>query len=276
MKKQTMMLALMLACAWRAEAAENDPAQFTVGVKVWNSSWFSYNPGAYAVAGPGGEFALADSIDAVQGKSKTDAIPVLAVRKGNYVVSFTHASYASEFNTPRSSLIGPGGQNIATSRTDHLARKETDLTAAYFVMPNIALSVGLKHASEQRDTSTSLTPRSRLLNAKGKAFIAGALASFPIKGGLSAYGQLGYGPTRLTTTLADGSGSDTSTGRYLSSELGLSYALRMSDPFVKGLFVGIGYRSQTITTPGIAPAYGDPRDYRDVKDGVVFSITAAL
>ncbi len=50
----------------------------------------------------------------------------------------------------------------------------------------------------------------------------------------------------------------------------------MRDPFVKGLFVGIGYRTQTITTPGIAPAYGDAREFRDVKDGIVFSVTAAL
>lgn len=276
MNKQTMMTALLLACAWRAEAAEGEQAQFTVGVKIWNSSWFSYNPGAYTATGPDGKLALADSIDAVQGNSKTDAIPVLAVRKGSYVVSLSHASYASQFHTKHSSLIGPDGRNIATSRSDHLARKEIDLTAAYFVMPNIALSVGLKHASEQRDISTGISARSRFLNTKGKAVIAGALASFPIKGGLGAYGQLGYGPTRLTSALADGSGTDTSTGRYLSSELGISYALRMSDPFVKGLFVGIGYRSQTITTPGVSPAYGDTRDFRDVKDGVVFSITAAL
>ena len=279
--KKMGMVALLLAAAAPARVAlaaddGDSKAQFTVGLKVWNSSWLSYNPNVYSGVGPDGQFSLADSVDAVEGGTRTDAIPVIGVRKGNMVFSFTHASYATDFHTPRSSVIGPGGQNITTSRTDHLARKETDLVAAYFVLPNIALSAGLKHASESRDSSTGLSARTRFLNAKGKAILIGALATFPIKHGLNAYGQLGYGPTRLTTTLPDGSGSDTSNGRYLSSELGVSYALQMADPFVKGLFVGLGYRSQTIRTPGIAAAYGDARDYRDVKDGVVFSVTVAL
>ena len=278
--EKNIMLAVLLVCCAQAPLAqaadESSKAQFTLGVKLWNSSWSTYNPGIYTGVTAGGQPGLADSIDAVEGERKTDAIPVLAVRKGNYVVSFTQARYASNFHSPHSSVIGPDGSNILTSRTDHLQRKETDLTAAYFVIPNLALSAGLKYAAEERDTATAISAPSRLLNAKGKAIIFGALASFPVKDGMSVYGQLGAGPTRLTTTLADGSGADTSTGRYLSSELGISYALRMADPFVKGLYLGLGYRSQTITTPGISPGYGDSRKFRDVKDGVVFSLTAAL
>lgn len=274
------MLAVLLAwgaqssSAWAVDA--DSRAQFSVGVKVWNSSWFSYNPGVYAGVTPGGAPALADSVDAIEGDTKTDAIPVLAVRKGKYVLSVTHARYATNFYSPHSSVLAPGGANIITSRTDHLARKETDLTAAYFITSNIALSMALKQASEERDTTTGVSPTQRLLNAKGNAVIFGALGSFPIADGLSAYGQLGYGPTRLTTRLGDGSGEDTSTGRYLSSELGVSYALRMADPFVKGVFVGVGYRSQTFKTPGIGPAYQDGRKYRDVKEGFIFALTVAI
>lgn len=279
--KKVGIVTLLLAAGAPAQvalAADDgaSKAQFTVGLKVWNSSWLSYNPGVYTGVGTNGQPSLADSVDAVEGGTRTDAIPVIGVRKGNMVFSFTHASYASDFHTPHSSVIGPGGQNITTSRTDYLARKETDLVAAYFVLPNIAISAGIKHASEARDSSTDVTRRTRFIDAKGKAILLGALATFPIKHGVYAYGQLGYGPTRLTTTLADGSASDTSTGRYLSSELGVSYALQMADPFVKGLFVGLGYRSQTIRTPGLSGAYNDARDYRDVKDGVVFSVTVAL
>jgi hypothetical protein len=249
--------------------------QFSVGLKVWNSSWFSYNPGSYTGIAPTGGVALIESVDAVEGARKTDTIPVLALRSGKYVFSATHASYASNFHSPYSAVVAPDGSNIGTSRTDYLARKETDLTAAYFVVPNIALSIGIKHAAEARDTVTGLSPRQRLIEAKGKAFIVGASASFPIQGNLRAYGQLGYGPTRLKTELV-GLDSNTSKGRYLSSELGVSYALTVVDPYVKGAYVGLGFRSQTITTTGVGPGYLEPRDYRDIKDGVVFSLTIAI
>ena len=50
----------------------------------------------------------------------------------------------------------------------------------------------------------------------------------------------------------------------------------MADPFVMGAFVGVGYGSQTVKTPGIGPTYEDRRQCRDVKDGFVFALTVAL
>ncbi|MEJ7808401.1 MAG: hypothetical protein WKG03_21075, partial [Telluria sp.] len=176
------MLAVLLAWGAVPSAFAVDverKVQFSVGVKVWNSSWFSYNPGFYTGVRPDGQPALADSIDAIEGERTTDAIPVLNMRTGKLAFSLTHANYASHFFAQHASVVAPNGMNIVTTRTDHLTRKETDLTMAYFVMPNIALSMGIKSANESRDTVTGISTRQRLLNAKGRAVIFGGAANFP-------------------------------------------------------------------------------------------------
>ncbi len=271
-----MLLAGGAQCSAALAADEDDKAHFYLGLKVWNASWLSYNPGAYVGVTPGGTPGLIESVDAVEGTRKTDTIPVLSMSKGKFAVSATFASYASEFNTPYSAVVTPGGANVITSRTDYLSRKETDVTVAYSVLPNIALSVGVKRAKELRDTETALGgPRQRLISATANVLIFGTSARFPIKGNLSAYGLLGYGPMRLKTVITD-QVDGTMNGRYLGSELGLSYALGIVDPYVKGASVGLGYRSQTISTAGVGPGYLERRDYRDVKDGIVFSLTVAI
>jgi hypothetical protein len=219
---------------------------------------------------------LADSIDAIEGEQTTSIIPVIAIGKGQYVLSASHGRFDTSFYAQHSSVVGHAGQNILSSRTDHLVRKESDVTIAYLVTPNIALSAGLKYATETRDMAvgSSRAPE-RLLEADAIGLIFGAQANFPIAGGLRAYGQFGYGPGRVTTqgpTVA----KSTSAARYLVSEIGLNYALTMADPYVKGMSLGIGFRSQIFKTSGVGPAYLDRRDYRDTKDGIVMSLSVAI
>jgi hypothetical protein len=279
-KKSVVLISL---CAWLAPspvAADDGTGrpQINLGVKVWNSSWFSYLPGYYAGVSPLGVPSIADSVDAIEGERTTSTLPVVGLRSGKFLLSASHARYDSDFHSKHSSVLSPTGQNILTTRTDHLLRKESDLTAGYSVTPNIALTVGYKHASEERDTMLGITGNasSRSFEAKVKGLVFGVTANFPVRGGLGFYGLAGYGPARLETIVSGQGPSITSNGRYLISEIGLTYSLMITDAFVKGANVGLGYRSQTVKTDGVGPGFLDQRDYRDVKDGVTLSLTVAL
>jgi hypothetical protein len=263
--------------AFAADTDESRPL-ISIAVKVWNSSWLSYLPGAYTAITPTGAPALADSIDLVEGDRKTTTFPQLAVRKGNYYISASYAQYATDFRTPYSAFIGPNGLNVATSRSDHFSRKESDLTAGYFIHPNIALTAGFKYATETRDITLGIAGVSAPSGENiAKALIFGALVNLPIEGNLRAYSQLGYGPARVSTAFSNNSISGfKSSGRYLISEIGLNYSLSITDVFIKGANAGLGYRSQTVKTHSKPPAFLSQRDLRDVKDGIVFTLTVAI
>lgn len=269
-----------LAQSPAASAADSDESspRVSLAVKVWNSSWFSFLPSAYSAITPGGSPTRADSIDAVEGERKTTTFPQIAVSKGKVFISGSYAQFTSDFRVPYSSVIGPNGMNVATSRSDHFSRKESDIAAGYSITPNIALTAAIKYATEKRDTTLGLagaTFPSTENTVKG--LILGGLASMPIRGNLLAYTQFGYGFGRLTSTFSDNSiPSFQSNGRYLISEVGLNYSLAVSDVFIKGANAGLGYRSQTFKTHGKSPAFLTPRDLRDVRDGLVFTLTVAI
>lgn len=264
--------------AFAADSEEDAKPQLSIGIKVWNSSWFTYLPGLYTGITPTGTPALADSIDAVEGDRKTSIFPVLAVRKGSIFLSASLAKYSTDLRSAHSSVIAPNGMNVITSRSDHLARKESDLTTGYFITPNIALTAGVKYATEVRDTTLGITGVSTpFLDNTVKGAIVGALANFPVQGNLRLYSQLGYGFAKVHTQFADHTLAPIdSNGRYMIGEIGLNYSLAVSDVFVKGANAGLGYRSQIATTHGSAPAYRDRRDFRDTKDGIVFSLSVAI
>jgi hypothetical protein len=263
--------------AFAADPEESRP-QVSIGMKVWNSSWSTFLPGVYTGITPAGAPALADSIDAVEGDRKTSVFPVLGVRKGNTLLSASYAKYATDLRTLHSSVVAPNGMNVITSRSDHLSRKESDLTAGYFVTPNIALTAGFKYATEIRDTTLGLTGVSTpFLDNTVKGLLFGALANFSVQGNLRFYSQLGYGFAKVRTEFADPTLAPLdSNGRYLISEIGLNYALAVTDVFIKGANAGLGYRSQIVKTHGSGPAYRDRRDFRDTKDGIVFSLNVAI
>lgn len=280
-KNSLALISLCAALAPTAASAADDESlrpQISLGVKVWNSSWFSYLPGVYGGISPQGVPSVADSIDAVEGARKTTTLPIVGIRSGKFLLSASHARYASDFYSVHSSVLSPTGQNILTPRTDHLARTESDITAGYSATPNIALTIGYKHASEERDTNLAITgaASSRSLDAKVNGLVFGATANFPISGNLGFYGLAGYGPARVETRVPTSPDAIKSSGRYLISEIGLTYSLMVTDTFVKGMNVGLGYRSQTVKTSGVGPGFLDARDYRDVKDGVTLSLTVAL
>jgi opacity protein-like surface antigen len=282
MNKQLCVVAILglltqLPVALAQEGAASQ-TQVTIGARVWHSSWLSYLPSVYTGFTPGGAPGLVDSIDAVEGSTKTDVLPAIGVRYKDYLLSGSYARYTGDFEALHSSVISPGGQNIVTSRTDHISRKESDLAVGYYLTPNIALSLGYKYATEERATRFGIIGTSSpFLTNTVRGILVGAGASFPIQGGLRFYGNFGYGPARVKTEFADPTMARIdSNGRYLISEIGLNYALPFSTALMKGVSAGLGYRSQSFRTRGVGPAYRDRRDFRDVKDGVVLSLNISI
>ncbi|MET0855684.1 MAG: hypothetical protein ABWY27_02940 [Telluria sp.] len=252
--------------------------QVSIGVKVWQSSWLSYLPGVYTGVTPAGTPGLADIVDAIEGSREIDVLPTIGVRYRDYLVSASFARFSGDFQALHSSTVCPCGQNILTSRVDHISRKESDLALGYFVTPNVAVSVGYKHATEERTTQLGITGTTNpALSNRVRGVLLGAAASFAIEGRWRFYGNLGYGPGKVRTEFADPTiARIDANGRYLISEIGINYSLPFTNALMKGTIAGLGYRSQSFRTKSEGPAFRDRRDFRDVKDGVVLSFNVIM
>lgn len=263
---------LLLPAAGHAQETPPVP-HFSVGAKVWNASWLSYMPATYTGANAAGQPALADVIDSVEGSRRTSVLPLLAVRYGKFIASASYGRFKSDFSLLSSPVATPAGTVIST-RSDHFARRESDVTLGYFVLPQVALTLGYKHAREVRDTSLGIAPQRRpFLNNEADGVLLGAVASFPIEGALSFYAQGAYGPARIKTRSADDSIAPIDAhGRYLIGEVGLSYPILLDRAGLRAVSAAIGYRTQTVKTASIGTIYAEDRDLRDVRDGLVLSL----
>ena len=253
-------------------------AQYTVGVRVWNASWATGLPTPYSLYSPAGASTIGESLDQVDGRRRTSALPSFSMRKDRFLVSASYGRYSSDFFAANTSVIGPGGVNVATSRSDRVVRKESDISAGYFVVPNVAVSLAFKYATEDRSTTLGLgggpTP---LLDNTARAILVGASAGFPIQGNLSFTGQIAYGPARVKTRLANSPlPDDTNNARYVISEIGVNYGLDVSNAYFRGGSIGLSYRSQQVRTKGAGPAQAARRYYRDEREGVVASLNISI
>jgi hypothetical protein len=267
----------LLACApGQAQESPSTP-QVSLGLKLWNASWLSYLPASYLAAGPNGQIVPADVINSVEGGRRTSALPQLAVRYGKLFASASYGRFTSDFAVLNSPVATPAG-TMVTSRTDHFVRRESDLTLGYWVLPEVAVTVGYKYATETRDVRTpSSAPSQPLLENRARGALAGVVGNFPVQGALAAYVQAGYGPARIRTRAADNSIEPINAhGSYLIGEVGLSYPLLVNRYGVRAVAAAIGYRTQTVKTESYGTIYHENRRLRDVRDGLVLSLNVAL
>lgn len=266
---------LVQSTAAYAQESGDSRISYTVGLRVWNAAWSAGMPTPYAATTPGGAPTRSESLDDVHGSRRTEAFPSLAVRKDRFVVSASYARFSTDFHTPYSSVPGPGGTNVTTPRTDHLDRKESDLTAGYFVTPNVAVSLGFKFAKEGR-TSTIVGGQT-LVDNTARALLLGASAAFPIQGNLAFTGQIAYGPGRIKSEFGDPSLPDTTnTARYLISEIGVSYALGIKNAYVRGASIGLGYRTQQVRTKTNGISQQGGRTFRNDRDGLIATLNFTI
>jgi len=267
-----------LACS-AVQAQTSSPAtQFTVGAKIWHAAWQSYLPTGYTGITPDGTPALANSVNEVEGKTRTDVLPQLAVRHGDYFASMNYGRFKTDFNAQRTSVTLPTGQNLITSRSDHFKRREADLNLGYFVTPEVAVALIYKDATEDRATSLGIAPQSvPTVRTRARGVLLGVSGSFAVIDKLRLYVQGGYGPARLRFHFPDPAlGTAKTDGSYIIGEIGLSYPLVTGTAGGVGVTAALGYRTQTVKTD----SYGDPfqinRDLRDVREGAVLSLNFTL
>lgn len=260
-----------------AQESTESRASYTVGLRVWNAAWSTGLPTAYAVVTPGGAPAIAESLDNVQGKRRTEAFPSVAMRKDKFLASASYARFSTDFYAADTSVIGPNGMNVKTSRTDHLDRKESDITAGYFITPNVALSLGFKYAREDRTSAIALGGGPQpVVDNTARALLLGAAAAFPIQQNLLFTGQIAYGPARIKTNYADPAlRDDTNSARYLISEIGVAYALGIKSAYFRSASIGLAYRTQLVKTKSPGPASGG-RTYRDERDGLIATLNFTI
>jgi hypothetical protein len=269
-------LALGLLASPASQAQEAPSAtQFSFGVKIWSASWMSYLPATYVGVGANNQPLVADVVNSVEGSRRTSALPLLAIRYGNYLASASYGRFSSDFSVLNSPLATPGG-TVVTARSDHFVRNESDLTLGYFVLPGVALTAGYKYATESRDTRLGTTQAAPLLESRARSLLVGVVGSFPVHDALSAYVQAGYGPARIKTHTADNSVAIDVNGRYLIGEIGLSYPFLIDKAGLRAATAAIGYRTQTVKTDSLGLVYRESRSLRDVRDGLVLSLTATL
>jgi len=276
MSRIALALGLLACNASHAQDAAPAP-QFSIGAKLWNASWMSYIPATYLGATAGNQSAVGDIIDSAEGSRETSILPQLAVRYGNYFVAASYGRFKSDFSLLSSPVITPAG-TLITSRTDHFVRRESDLVLGYYVLPQLALTVGYKYAKESRDTRLGIAPQSvPFLVNKADAVLVGAALSVPIQGSLNFYGSAGYGVGDIKTRTVDNSIAqiDART-RYLIGEFGLSYPILVDSAGLRAVSAALGYRTQTVKTRSTGTVYGESRRLRDVRDGLVLSLNVSL
>lgn len=277
---------LSVSCLFPAiSAAQEEPnprLEFTVGLKAWNTSWQSYMPAVIVGTTPGGLPASSELVNSVEGSTEVAALPTLTLRYARYFLSAGYARYSSNFNLSQSPVAVINGQNLISSRRDHLRRRELDINVGYFVLPGFALTVGYKGGRENRDTSTGGTPgiTLSLLDNKLDTFLVGAIGSYEIAPGFSGYGQFGYGFGRGKINYGEAtpvSGTQVKNNpRYILTEVGVAYQLPITSRWIQRTSVAVGYRSQTLKQKVPSVVGGEDREVRDVKDGIVLSLNATF
>jgi hypothetical protein len=108
-----------------------------------------------------------------------------------------------------------------------------------------------------------------------RGLLLGAVGSFAVHDKLRLYAQAAYGPARLKADFYDRGATLKTRGRYLIGELGLSYPLFAS---ARGTVAtaALGYRTQTVRSDSFDKVFQESRDLRDVRDGVVLSLSVTL
>src|SRR6266540_5981809 len=211
----------------------------TLGLKAWQNTWET------ALLN---DDAFDSNILSLTSPSKFALIPNLTVRYKDFFVAggyFTKTSYTF----PQIRFAG----SLIDTKAD---RTETDFNLGYFIVPQVALTVGYKTVKQEYTLSTPGFPVDRSTTKYG-GVTAGILGSAPIGGGFALYGNGSGGPSKAKYS---GGGSDNAW--YISSELGLAYAV------ARGATLSLGYKYQVLNT-NVKTLTGT-QVARDVTNGFVF------
>lgn len=223
------LIALVLCLAGVAQAQESD-IRVSVGVKAWHTQWDTF--GYYPEDAPDEDQVLVQ----VPSESKLVLVPLLSLRYRDFVGSLS--VYPSTNHS--------GGM-----------RKEFDINLGYYVLPNVALTLGYKKLEQ---------------SGGGYRYVlggpvAGVNATAPLGGNFAMYGT--FALSRMKST---GSSNVYFDSDYRLSEVGVAYTVPTS-LVSKALTFSIGYRSQVLTSK--EAAYSG-QDGRDLTQGLTFGVVASF
>jgi hypothetical protein len=226
------LIAGMLCVAGLAEAQESG-LRVSVGVKAWNTQWDTFS---YRDIG-GGNLVVTQS----PAREKIVLVPQLSLRYLDFVGSIS--MYPSTDHT-----FLDGGQGT---------RKEFDANLGYYVLPNVALTLGYKKL-EQGDSNNLYQLSGPVIGISGTA---------PLGNDFSLYGAFGLG--RLKTTSASTVRFD--SANYRLSELGVAYT--WAPPSIaRALTFTAGYRTQVMSSKDAI----EGQDGRDLSQGLALGVVATF
>ena len=254
-----------------AQGGSGDLGVF-LGLKLWTNSWnIPWLTRVLTIPNPANPSSAVfqDTLSMYQSTTRTVLIPVVGLRQGDVVLS---ASYF-----PKTGYEAASNSGVSTHRT------EFDITAGYYVVPPILLSVAYKGA------------RTDALSSEGgnehiQALLFGETGSFPVAGHWSVYENFAYGVARDTSDHSDAAGNTSWSARYQIGEIGVSYAWPRAGAghFPASVVASAGYRFQSYTVQNIALGAFSPAsptanplsisnvDARINTEGVILSVVAVF
>jgi hypothetical protein len=242
------------------------------GVRLWINQWDIPSLQRVLIPNPANPTSVLLQDVLLKDLSKTELVPVpfIGVRAGNFVGSvsyFPRTGYDS-----RDPLLGT------------VDRDEFDVTLGYAVAPSLVLSLGYKHAFDNK-----LSPLVSPSGAKVDGILIGASGAAPLVGRLSLYGNVAYGFAREKADFSDSAGESKFSANYQIGEVGVSYLLYEGTEGrpLKNVLFSFGYRAQGFTVKSVALGtfgLGSPpvlvatqkKDIRTTTDGFVLGIVGSF
>jgi hypothetical protein len=254
MKIKTVLLAIPLVIASPTLSAET---VFNVGLRTWFNAWTSWDVYPPLVIG---NATLPGASENFTSGNRAALIPTFSVRHNDLLLS------ASRFARKSYSFDGNSGSFGAR-------REETDALVGYYVLPTVAVTLGYKEVKQDFSGTAQF---------KYSGPTLGAVASAPLTGGFSLYGNFGYGPLKARLPVADASGNRRFDANYLLGEVGLAYALDLRDrmPSARALTLTAGYRHQVLATQDYRISTGANQsratELRDTTEGLTVGLSVSF
>jgi hypothetical protein len=245
-------------------------AQVFAGVRIWANTFDVAVPTRVITVDPNTSTQSIRDVETRLSTSKITPMPFVGLRYGKFVAS---ASYFARTSYDSKGLLN-----------GDLHREELDLNAGYYVLPQLAVSVGYKMGKLDK-LSAAVSGGSRI-----DAILVGASGSLPLEASsrLSLYGNFAYGLGRSKFGFTLPSGENKLNVSYTIGEVGLAYRL-FSAPSsaLKSLSLSLGYRTQFVTFKdapfgtysGIAsatPSSIERKDSRSTTDGFVLGLVGVF
>jgi len=257
-------VAALVLVAVAGSSYAGDDWSLTLGAKVWNNKWTSWDyyqpfsvPAIVDIPGASENFTSGN---------QSTLLPSVTLRYQDFLLT------GSVFSNQEYSFDGPTGTQFKANR------EETDVHVGYYVLPTLALTLG--HKSIKQEFTGG-----KVFNYSGPIF--GFVGSAPLTQNYSLYGNFGYGSmtAEFPTGLTDNSGQSKKDADYYLSEIGIAYSFNPSSIIssAKAMTATLGYRSQTLATQGFAvgtdanhPALSRNTELRDNTEGLVLGLSVSF